>query len=216
MKRLGMMDRYTTKIGGLSTERPNLVPLALFPLAVLICVFLAACGASVAPQPTLQSEDVNLVLWPRGEQAIGLRVSTDRDLNFYDSKAHSIQVCVYQFDKPDAFLNLAKTPEGIETLLKAEFFDKSVKDVARLFMQPFEETALKLDRAENATFVGIVCGYFDSTPENSAKVWEIKPQVTTTGSLFWKTTVYSAGTLDIALRLTARAMAEEGEAPIKD
>jgi len=185
-----------------------LVRFALLLFFALICVLITAC-ASAPPKPALQSEDPDLVLWPRAEQAIRLRISADRDLNIYESKAHSIQLCVYQLDKPDDFLKLAKTQDGIAQLLKAEPFDKSVKDVARLFLQPFEEAALALDRAENATFVGIVCGYFDSTPENSAKVWEIKLRVAKSGA-FFKTTVYSAGTLDLALRLTARAMVEDG------
>jgi len=191
-----------------------LVRLALFLLFVSNGVMLAAC-ASPPPKPALQSEDPSLLIWPRAEQAIRLRLSTDRDLNSYGSKAHSIQLCVYQLDQAEAFLKLAKTQEGITTLLQAEAFDKSVKDVVRLFLQPLEESAVALDRAENATFVGIVSGYFDSTPENSANVWEIKPQSSRSG-VFFKTTIYSAGTLDLALRLTARAMVEDsGQDPGK-
>lgn len=128
----------------------------------------------------------------------------------YESKAHSLQLCVYQLDKPDAFLDLAKTQEGVTTLLKADAFDKSVKNVVRLFVQPLEDAVYELDRAENATFVGIVCGYFDAAPENAAQVWEIKPQAVTSGRLFWKSTTYSAGALDLSLRLAARAMTEDG------
>lgn len=203
-----MIDAYTIT-GGVSTARACRAARAL--LAALFCVLLAACAASEPPKPSLQAEDPSLVLWPRGEKAIRLRFSADRDLNQYDAKAHSIQICVYQLDKPDAFLNLAATQEGVTTLLKAEPFDDSVKNVVRLFTQPLEDSVFALDRVENATFVGIACGYFDSTPENAVGVWEIKPRVTTTGTLFWKSTLYSAGTLDLALRLTARAMVESGE-----
>lgn len=192
-----------------STARLPRAALAL--LAVLFCALLAACAASDPPQPSLEAPDPELLIWPRAEKAVRLRFSADRDLNVYDSKAHSLQLCIYQFDKPDAFLDLAKTQEGITTLLKAEPFDASVKHAVRLFVQPLEDAVFELDRAENATFVGIVCGYFDATPEDSAKVWRIKPQETTTGHLFWKSTTYSAGTLDLALRLTARALVEYRE-----
>ncbi|MDR3176375.1 MAG: type VI secretion system lipoprotein TssJ [Desulfovibrio sp.] len=191
---------------------PAMPRLALALSAILICTLLAGCGASGQPKPALESDRPDLVLWPRAEKAVRLRFKADRDLNMYDSKGHSIQICVYQLDKPEAFLNLAKTQEGITTLLEAGQFDKSVKNAVRLFMQPLEETVFELDRAENATFVGVVCGYFDSTPENSAKTWEIKPLMTTTGHLFWKSTTYSAGTLDLALRLTSHALAEDGGA----
>jgi type VI secretion system VasD/TssJ family lipoprotein len=211
MERAVIMDAYR-KFPGMSTDRQSpLIPrLALSLLSVLFCVFLAACGAAEPPKPALETDDPALVLWPRADKAIRLRFSADRDLNLYGAKSHSIQVCVYQLDKPDAFLDLAKTREGVTTLLKAESFNQSVKNAVRLFVQPLETTVRELDRAENATFVGIVCGYFDAAPEDSAKVWEIRPQETTTGHLFWKSTTYSAGTLDIALRLTARAMVEEG------
>jgi type VI secretion system VasD/TssJ family lipoprotein len=176
---------------------------------MLLCALFAGCGASEQPKPSLESGDPALVLWPRAAQAIRLRFAADRDLNMYDSKAHSVQICVYQLDNADAFLNNAKTQDGITVLLRAESFDKSVKSVVRLFAQPLEENVVELDRVEGATFVGVVCGYFDSTPEHSAGVWEIKPLATTSGHLFWKSTTYSAGTLDLALRLSARAMAEE-------
>lgn len=207
------MDMYPI-LSGLSTARSG----KTFPrlaLAVLLCVLLSACGASEPPQPAQparESEDPALVLWPRAEKAVRLRFIADRNLNMYDAKAHSLQICVYQMDSQEAFLNLAQTPEGITRLLKAEPFDGSVKAVVRLFMQPLEERAVELDRAENATYIGIVCGYFDSEPKDSAGVWEIKPQAETTGHLFWKSTVYRAGTLDLALRLTARSV-EEKERP---
>ena len=177
-------------------------------LLALLCFFLSACGASEPQQPSREASAPELVLWPREEKAIRIEVSADRDLNMYESKAHSLQMCVYQLDNPEAFYDLARNQEGINVLLKAESFDKSVKSVSRLFIQPFENNVFHLDRVEGANFVGIVCGYFDSVPENCAKVWEIPPITTTTGHFFWKETKYRAGTLDLDLHLTDRAMAE--------
>ena len=209
MKRRHITATYPI-LSGLSTTRSSkaLLRLAL-AFAALACLLLPACGASEPPRPARESDDPTRVLWPRAEKAIRLRFIADRDLNIYDAKAHSLQICVYQMDNPDAFLNLARTPEGVTGLLKAEPFDSSVKAVVRLFMQPLEDRVVELDRAENATYVGIVCGYFDSEPKDSVGVWEIKPQSETTGRLFWKSTVYRAGTLDLALRLAARSMAEK-------
>jgi type VI secretion system VasD/TssJ family lipoprotein len=180
------------------------------PALLAVLALLVACGASGPAGPTLMSADPGQVLWPRAEKAVRLRFRADRDLNVYEGRAHSLQVCVYQMDKPDAFLALAKTGEGLMTLLQAEAFDQSVKSVDRLFIQPFETAAVELDRAEKATFVGLVCGYFAADPEKSARVWEIKPHTEKTGLLFKSKVIYSAGTLDLALRLTAEAMLEEG------
>jgi type VI secretion system VasD/TssJ family lipoprotein len=209
MEEVGIMDAYT-KFPEKSTARSRRA-VARFARALgaaLICALLAACSASQPPQPAPESDDPHLLSGSRADKAIRLRFNADRDLNVYDSRAHSLQICVYQLDKPDAFKDLAKTQEGVTALLTAAPFDKSVRNVVRLFVQPLEDAVFELDREEKAAFVGIVCGYFDSTPENSAKLWEIKPKETTSGHLFWKSTTYSAGTLDITLRLSARAMAE--------
>ncbi len=207
------MDEYT--VFRLLSTVPRAAAQRLGPclIVALFCAALSACGASAPPPPpphSLTADQPGLVLWPRAEKAVRLRLHADRNLNMYDSKAHSLQVCIYQLDKPDAFLELAKTQEGVTELLKAVAFDKSVKNVVRLFVQPLENASYELDRAEDATFVGVVCGYFDAAPEDAAGVWEIKPQTATTGHLFWKSTTYSAGTLDLSLHLAARAMTEGG------
>ena len=170
---------------------------------------LCGCGASQPPAPAAQSEDPAQVLWPYAEKAITVQVSADRDLNLFDQKAHSLQFCVYQLASPEAFLDLAATQEGINRLLKADAFDPSVKSVCRMFIQPLEDNVFHLDRADGAHFVGIVCGYFDSTPENCAQVWEIPLQSESSGYLFWETTTYSAGTLALDLRLTGQAMRDK-------
>jgi type VI secretion system VasD/TssJ family lipoprotein len=187
--------------------------------ALCLCLLLAACGGSQPPpppeEPPLQSEDPAKIRWPRAEKAIQLDFTADRDLNVYDAKAHSLQLCVYQLDKPDAFADQAKSPEGIAALLQCAAFDKSVKHTTRLFLQPLESAASILDRAEGARYLAVVCGYFEAKPEDSAKIWEFKPKETTSGSLFWKSTLYSAGELALHLRLTAHALqeAEEAQAP---
>lgn len=177
-------------------------------LILALALGLVACSSAEKPKPSLESEDPALVIWPMEEKAIRLHFRSDRDLNLYDSKPHSIQVCVYQLDNQSAFRELAKTAEGVATLLKSEAFDKSVKSVTRLFVQPLEEAVFELDRVENATHVGLVCGYFDSSPKNSINIWEIKPKESSSGHLFWSSTIYSAGTLDLSLRLSSKAMAE--------
>ena len=203
------MPTYS-KSPALSTKRRGRA-CARCACAVLLCLcaLLAACGASEPPKPTLVADDPELVLWPRAEKALRLHFRTDRNLNTYDGKAHSLQICVYQLDKPEAFLNLASTAEGIATLLRAEPFDASVKNVTRLFVQPLEETFAELDRAASATFVGIVCGYFDSTPQHAANMWPIKPRETKSG-VFFKSTTYSAGTMNLSLHLTVNEMVESG------
>ena len=197
--------------GGLWCQKPclpcNAQALCRFIVLFFLCLcpLLQACGAAEQPKPSLEAKDPALVLWPRAEKAITLHLATSRDLNLFESKAHSIQICVYQMDSKEAFIEKAASAEGILELLKAAPFDDSVKTVTRLFLQPFEEKVLKLDRAENATFVGIVAGFFDAAPDQSAKVWQIQPKAVES---FWSSTTYSAGTLELTLRLASNAIVE--------
>jgi type VI secretion system VasD/TssJ family lipoprotein len=179
--------------------------------ALLCCVLLSACASAPPPKAALESEDPDNVLWGYGEKALQLRFRAAKDLNAFENKAHTLQVCVYQLDKRDAFDLLKGTPEGIGSLLQCAPFDKSVKSATRIFLQPGETAAHSLDRAEGALFVGVVCGYFASTPEQSAKLWQIPLSETQTGLLFWKSTLYSAGRLALELYLGANAMAEDNE-----
>jgi type VI secretion system VasD/TssJ family lipoprotein len=185
-------------------------------LAMLLCAAISACGSGPPPKPTLQAEDPDNVLWGYGEKAVTLRLQAAGDVNSFEGKAHTIQLCAYQLDKQDAFNQKKGTQDGIDALLQCAPFDASVKSATRFFLQPSEMATYTLDRAEGAHFVGIVCGYFDSTPEQSAKLWEIPLGREQSGYLFWKTTLYSAGGLDLRLHLSARALEENSEPVTKN
>ncbi|MDR2055479.1 MAG: type VI secretion system lipoprotein TssJ [Desulfovibrio sp.] len=186
-------------------------------LAMLLCAAVSACGGGgPPPKPTPQSEDPTNVLWGYGEKAITLRFQAAKDVNTFEDKPHTIQLCVYQLDEQNAFNQTRGTQDGISALLQCTAFDKTVKSVTRFFLQPSEMAAYTLDRAEGALFVGIVCGYFDSTPEQSAKLWQIPLSQEQSGHLFWKKNIYSAGGLDLRLHLSARALEEDNEVKAKD
>jgi type VI secretion system VasD/TssJ family lipoprotein len=195
-------------------HRPVSIPalrraLALLLAGLLSAGFLAGCGSAPPPKPALQSEDPDAVVWAYGEKALQLRLSAARDLNSFEDKAHTLQLCVYQLDKRDAFDLLKDTQDGINTLLHCSAFDKSVKGATRIFLQPGETAMYTLDRAEGTLFLSVVCGFFDSTPAQSARLWPIPPKETQSGHLFWKSTVYSAGGLALSLHLNAHALEED-------
>lgn len=179
--------------------------------AALSCGLLPGCGSAPPPKPMLESEDPDSVLWSYGEKALQLHLNAARDLNSFDGKAHTLQICVYQLDKRDAFDLQKGTADGISSLLQCSAFDKSVKSTTRIFLQPEETANYDLDRAEGALFVGIVCGYFESSPEQSARLWRIPLSSTQSGFLFWKSTLYSAGRLVLSLHLAAHALEEDSE-----
>ncbi len=186
----------------LSSCRPRVSPLFrlvrplffAFFAVIFHCGLMTGCGGDPPPQPSKVAEDPDLVLWPRAKDAITLYMQATDDLNWYDSKAHSLQVIIYQLDNPDPFLSLGRKSNGVEALLKAESFDKSVKDVTRTFIQPDEAKVETLDRVEGAKFIGIVGGYFKSTPSKSVRAWHISLQKSSEGLVF-KTDTYSAGSI---------------------
>ncbi len=169
-----------------------------FCFVLLCCILQTGCGGTPPPQPAKIAEDPDLVLWPRAKNGVTLRLKATKDLNWYDSKAHSLQVCIYQLEDPGQFLDLARKPNGVESLLKAEVFDKSVKDATRIFIQPGEERVEVFDRVEDGKFIGIVGGYFKSTPAQSVKTWEVDLVKSSEGLIF-TTETYSAGTIAIEL-----------------
>jgi type VI secretion system VasD/TssJ family lipoprotein len=184
--------------------------LALFA-ALLALAGVQGCGGGAAqpPKPSTQAESPDNVLWEFGSKALHLDLTAAKDLNSYESRAHSLQICIYQLDKRDAYDPLAGTQDGLDTLLQCSAFDKSVKSAVRIFIQPGENAVHTLDRAEGAQFVAVVCGYFQSTPEGSALIRQIPPKTTESGSLFWKSTIYGPGTLDLSLQLGANAMTDK-------
>ncbi|MDR1777097.1 MAG: type VI secretion system lipoprotein TssJ [Desulfovibrio sp.] len=188
--------------------------LKIFLLLALFVFYgqLAACGGSAkAPKPTPESEDPDNVLWGFGDKAIHVNLSADRDLNAFDGRPHSLQLCVYQLAERDAFDRLAGDADGAQTLLQCASFDNSVKSATRIFIQPGENAVHSLNRAEGALLVGVACGFFESTPEQSVKLWQIPLKKKEEGYLLWKSILYSAGGLDLDLHLSAHAMAENDD-----
>jgi type VI secretion system VasD/TssJ family lipoprotein len=203
------MTGLYAKDAGLSTPPATCRALLHGLLCCLLCLAgLVGCGDKQPPKPTLEAETPDNILWPYGSKAITLHLNADKDLNAYQSKAHSLQLCVYQLDKREAFDKLVMS-DGLATLLQCGLFDPSVKASTRIFLQPDEDAVHILNRAEGTVLVGIVCGFFDSTTDRSVGVWSINPKVTKSGMLFWKSTSYSAGTLDLSLHLSANAMEED-------
>lgn len=187
----------------------NLSRFSKYSIAAISCLFLLASCSSTPPaeKQSLKAENPDQILWPFEEKAITIHFQTDKDLNLYDQRPHSLSLCVYQMNNSRKFKELAKTPEGIETLLKAEAFGDEIKGVDRFFLQPHEKGVFYLDRAEDANIVGIVAGYFDSK-KHIAKVWKIPPVENSSGWKIWQATTYSAGPLELNLRFTATRMAE--------
>jgi type VI secretion system VasD/TssJ family lipoprotein len=120
----------------------------------LLLVFVVySCGAPKTIPP---------VEWRYEESAIQLHVNADPLLNLYDGQEHTLYVCVYQLRDPNAFNQLAATPDGIADLLQCNLFDPGVANarvLSRSGIQPGDSQPFTLDRAEGAKYLGIAAGY---------------------------------------------------------
>ncbi len=116
------------------------------------------------------------VEWKYEESAIKLFVKADPQLNIYDNTAHALHVCAYQLKDPNAYNQLAETPDGISELLQCQLFDPGVANsrvLSRLGVQPGKELSFTLDRAEGARYLAVVTGYQVLEKERVARLFEI-------------------------------------------
>ncbi len=149
----------------------------------LFCVLVVAVGlftcATRGPDYRYESDAIRIYF--RG----------DPRLNLYQGSPHTLVVCTYQLNHPNAFNQLADDRDGLSKLLDCSNFDGSVAYTKRIVVQPGQDVKENLDRAEGARYVGLVAGYFKLHKEGIVRLYRI-PVGAITGK---------PGSLDIELYL---------------
>ena len=147
--------------------------------SLLIATFfiVASCGGK-EPRPEPE--------WAYKPQSIEISYHADVMLNEFRGSSHALQVVIYQFDNANKFVELAEYKDGLKKLLKAQNFDASVQAVKKVFIDPGKSNKLRLDRAENSRWVGIVAGYFDLVPGRATCFFEIPHKIEKKGMIFFK------------------------------
>ncbi len=135
---------------------------------------------------------------PYASKAIQIQYRADEKLNTYQDKPHTLAFVVYQVTDINPFNNLVKDAAGLATLLKGEKFDPSVMSVDRFFIEPGDTNRLDIDRYENVKWVGIVAGYYDLTPGQVTRIYEMPVLIETKGMIF-KTNEAKMGLLGMNL-----------------
>jgi type VI secretion system VasD/TssJ family lipoprotein len=162
----------------------------------MVSAFLAY---SCAPKPLAPVE------WKYEESAIKLYVNADPQVNLYDNMAHALHVCVYQLRDPNAFNQLAETPEGISELLQCQLFDTGVansKVLSRLGIQPGKVLTFTLDRAEGAKYLSVVAGYQVLEKDRTARLFKIPVVIEKVRKGFFRTEkIQKPGLLEVELYL---------------
>ncbi len=152
------------------------------PVWCLLVLLLAGCGGSSAAELKAATPQ-----WTYAPGAVKLRYRSDKRLNEYDGRAHTVAMCVYQLSKPNAFNTLSKTKKGLLKLLQCKSFDPSVVYYEIVYAQPGEDRLDFLDRAEDAKYMGVAAGYNLLEPRQSTRLFQYPVETKTTGMFFTST-----------------------------
>jgi len=172
-----------------------------FCLILLIC-FMYSCASR--PVGTL-------VDWKYEKEAIKLNLKADGQLNLYEGTPHPLTLCVYQLTDPNAFNQLAKDPDQLDTLLECDRFKGGgVAGFERLIVHPGQNSTFTLSRAEGAKYVAVVAGYYLYPEGGVVRPFEIPVIIEKTGFLKLKR-VSKPGHVNIDLILGSKQIQSSEE-----
>lgn len=129
--------------------------------------------ARIANEELKRNYAVPPVRWTFAAKAVEIRFKADAGLNYYDGEPHTLAVAVYQMSDPNVFGGYCANRDKLAEIMDAHRFDPTVVSFSQLFIQPGEERIIRLDRAENSRFVGIVAGYYQADPDQATRLFEI-------------------------------------------
>ena len=158
------------------------------------------------PQDAKSPDQLKWTYEPKG---LTLDITADQNLNPFSGFAHSTLLCVYQLSAPAAFQELSSNEGGLLKLLQCDRFDPSAVKTDRLFLTPGEKATKVFDRAEGASHVGLVAGFYE-LKTGSATVLAAFP-VTKTRKHMWSVKhVYNPGTLTLTVLVGPDSIQNQG------
>lgn len=175
---------------------------------ICLCLLLVPLAWSCATAPAKTESQAN---WEYEKDAITLNLTVDKQLNLKDRKPHSLALCVYQLKSPNAFNQLAGDRNGLYQLLQCQVFDPSVAMSKQIFVTPGKDINTTLDRAEGATYVAMVAGYYGIDKDKIVRLYKI-PEITKRKGILLTKTV-KPGKLAIKLTLGALQIQDPTKKP---
>jgi type VI secretion system VasD/TssJ family lipoprotein len=140
-------------------------------------------------------------VWSYEKNAVELTFEADSQLNRYNDKAHTLQLCIYQLKDPNGFNQLKQSEDGLYKLLECGMFDGSVANYRSLNVAPGERRSILIDRAEGAKYIGVAAGYAEIQKDRITRLLEIPVVIVKEGGTFRKQKVARPDTLKTVLRL---------------
>lgn len=136
--------------------------------------------------------------WVFAKGSIMLDLSTDKRLNDYAGEAHTTILGVYQLSDAAPFQKLMSDVTSASKTLVTGKVGPEVIHFTRYVVEPGKHILLKIDRAQDAKYVGINIGYFEPDAAGSLRLFEIPLTVSNTG---WISSTYSASPAILLLRI---------------
>ena len=167
-------------------------------LVLVIVLFLFSCGSKKGSTKKSGTE-LEPEKWSYQEDAIRLVMNADPQLNAHDGLPHTLHLCLYQLQDPNAFNQLSADEDGLYLLLDCGVFDPTVTSFQRLTVQPGQQLSQSFDRAEGSRYVGIAAGYYIIEKERMTRFLKIPVKIKRRGVLLRKYGV--PGELDLEITL---------------
>jgi len=191
----------------------KLIHSVCFALVLMMIVGgTVSCASKPPPKPWQVPQDAkspDQLKWTYEPKGLTLDITADENLNPFSGFAHTTLLCVYQLSAPAAFQELSGNEGGLVKLLQCDRFDPTAVKAERLFITPGEKTTKVFDRAEGASHVGLVAGFYQLKP-GSATVLSGFP-VTKTRKHMWSVKhVYNPGTLTLTVLVGPDSIQNQG------
>jgi type VI secretion system VasD/TssJ family lipoprotein len=124
-------------------------------LIILITFIFIACSSKES-----KIEEINNYVSYK-ESGINFKYNAVKNLNLYDSNAHSLIFTVYQLDNINNLKLFIKEQNSIEKLINGKKFDNSVLSFDKYIILPNTQDVISLDRAKGAKWIVLLAGYYD-------------------------------------------------------
>lgn len=168
-------------------------------IAILFTIVpLTGCGVTGGSSADKQKQAKAEVTWPFAKDGIIIELVSDVNLNFFANRPHTLVLGIAQFEDEKAFPKLLTQPAALVNSMATGNLPTGALHLDRYVVSPDTRILLKLDRVQDAKYVGILAGYYNFEPARSARYFRIPLNLASSGLVFKD---YSATPATLALQL---------------
>lgn len=168
-------------------------------LLLWLAVALAGCS-SLGIESTEKKQKMAKVeaIWPYAKDGILIDVESSAELNRHADRAHALVLGVVQLEEEKAFPKMLSDTAVVLQLLSTGKASAGVLQLDRYVLNPGERHLIRIDRVQDARFIGLLAGYYDFEAAGSARHFRIPLNMHSSGLIAKD---YKAEPSVLALRL---------------